>query len=398
MWNRVALRKTSRDFRGFRHFPAIVRTRFRALPLLVVCTLLTFHNVSLLSQSSPSDFDSLVSAAAAARSQGDTAQAMQLYTQALALNPKWPDGWWFLGTMRYGADQYATARDALDHFIDLTPDATAALALRGLCEFETGDYAASLQDLQHGIALGAANQPRNAQILLYHEALALTRLGRFDEAIGKYMFFVKQAPMNPDLLLAVGLAGLRMPLLPKEVDPSQLELVSMVGQAAVAVMTGDMAAGQQDFRAVFSRYPATANVHYLYGYLLFGAHSDDAIPQFQQEIAVSPHSAIAHAMLAWALEFEGDFDKALVDAKEAATEDPSLAMCQLVYARALVETGDVEDGMVHLESVLKMDPGNLEAHLTLAKAYSKLGRTDYAQQERALCLQLADHQAGPNAP
>jgi tetratricopeptide (TPR) repeat protein len=374
------------------HFFGTHRSKLTGLLLIVsILIAMTWLGTSAFAQSS--DFDSLVSSAAAARSQGDTARAIELYTRAVQLNPSWPEGWWSLGTLQYGADQYAAAGDALSHLIALNPDATAALALRGLCEFETAQYQESLQDLEHGIALGAANQPRNAQIILYHEALVLTRLGRFDEAIGKFTYFVKQAPGNPELTVAVGLAGLRMPLLPKDVDPAQTELITMVGQAAIDVMTGDAAGGRRAFQAVFDRYPTTPNVHYLYGYLLYTTLSDETIPEFRKEIAISPHSAIAHAMLAWALEFQGDFAAALPDAQKATVDDPSLSMGQLVYGRALVETGDVTDGLARIQNVLNTEPGNLEAHLTLAKAYSKLGRSDDARQERMLCLQLADQGA-----
>jgi tetratricopeptide (TPR) repeat protein len=295
--------------------------------------------------------------------------------------------------LQYGGDQYAPARDALTHFIELTPTAAPALALRGLCEFETGQYPDSLQDLQRAISLGAANQPRNARILLYHEAILLTGTGAFEQALGKFAVLVKQRPDNEDLVVGVGLAALRMPVLPRDADPARTELISMVGRASINVMTQDLAGAQGAFQQVFERYPSTPNAHYAYGYLIFPTDPDHAIEQFQQELAVSPHSAIAHAMLAWASGMRGDFDLALPNAEKAASEDPQLPMGQLVYGRALVETGKVTAGLPYLESLLRLEPGNLEAHMTLAKAYSKLGRKDDARQERLLCLKMADQNA-----
>ena len=195
----------------------------------------------------------------AARDQGDTASAVRLYTQAVELNPQWPDGWWFLGVLQYGANQFAPARDALTHFIELKPNAGAALALRGLCEFETGQFNESLGDIQHGITLGAAAQPRNAEILLYHEALLLTRLGYFEEAIGKYTNFVKQGKTNPELTTAIGLAGLRMPVFPQDADPAQAELIAMTGSAATKVMGGDMDGATRPFRISSRAIPSAPN-------------------------------------------------------------------------------------------------------------------------------------------
>jgi tetratricopeptide (TPR) repeat protein len=348
-------------------------------------------------QQAAGDFDSIAASASAARSQGDVDGAVRLYKQAVALNPQWPDGWWFLGVLQYGANQFVPARDALTHFIDLKPNAGAALALRGLCEFEIGQYPESLGDLQHGITLGAAAQPRNAEILLYHEALLLTRLGHFDEAVGKYTVVVRQGETNEELLNAIGLAGLRIPLFPKDADPAQARLVAMTGGAAAKVMNGDMDAGRQAFQAVFEQFPNAPNVHYFYGYLLFAKLPDAAIVQFQQELTVSPNSAVAHAMLGWAYGMQGNYAEALPVAQKAVAEDPSLPMGQLVLGRAMVETGDMAAGLPYLEKVLQMEPGNLEAHLTLAKAYSNLGRKEDARRERQLCLELSGGGTNPSA-
>ena len=348
-------------------------------------------------QQPPPNFDSIVASATAARNQGDTASAIQLYTKAVELNPQWPDGWWFLGVLQYAANQFAPARDALTHFIELKPNGGAALALRGLCEFETGQFNESLGDIQHGITLGAAAQPRNAEILLYHEALLLTRLGYFEEAIGKYSNFVKQGKQNPELTTAIGLAGLRMPVFPQDADPAQAELIAMTGAAAAKVMGGDMDGGHDAFQQLFARYPNTPNVHYLYGYLLFATHPDAAIAQFQQELTISPNSAVANAMLAWAYGIQGNYGDSLPVAQKAVAEDPTLAMGQLVLGRAMVEAGDTTAALPHLEKVLQLEPGNLEAHLTLAKAYSRLGRKDDARRERLLCLQLSTGGAAPSA-
>ena len=256
---------------------------------------------SALGQIAPNGQSDLIAQAAAARMQNDIPRAIQLYSRAVERNPKWPDGWWFLGSLQYGTGAYVPARDALSHYIEIVPDAGPALALRGLCEFETGEYRKALADIEHGISLGAANEPRNEQILRYHEALLLTLLGNYTTALKTYSFFVKNGVTNPELLTAMGLAGLRMPLLPKNVGAEQRELVLEAGDAAYRYVAGDGASAAHAFQELFQHFPAAPNAHFLYGYLLFPTDPDAALAEFQQELKTAPSNADADVMTAWAL-------------------------------------------------------------------------------------------------
>ena len=333
------------------------------------------------------DFDSLVQAGSAARDQNDATTALKLYTGALELKPDWPDGWWYVGVLEYGNGSYSAAQDALSHFIQLTSDAGPALALRGLCEFELGAYPQSLQDIQHGLALGAANKPRNEAVLRYHEALLLTLGGEFEDALRQYAFFSHTGATDPEMLTGVGLAGLRVQLLPKDVEPARRELLLAAGSAAFHFMAGDNDAAQREFQALFERFPAAVNAHYFYGYLLFAKDPELAVVEFKRELEVAPANADAHVMLAWYFLLQNNSVEALPHAQKAVAEAPASTTSQLALGRALVETGDVTAGTERLEKVVKLDPGNTEIHLALVKAYSKSGRKEDAQRERLLCLE-----------
>jgi len=342
-------------------------------------------------QTSSTSFADLVTQATTAREQPDVTRAIELYGQAVQLNPKWPEGWWYLGSLQYGAGSYSDARDALSRYIELTPSAGAAMAVRGLCEFETGEYSRSLKDIQSGLSLGAANQPRNERILRYHEAQLLTRDGRFEEALRGYAYFAHAELVEPELPLAVGLAGLRNPLLPKEVH-EQRDLYQATGDAALQWMAGDEKASSA-FQGLFRRFPAVANLHYLLGYLMFAADPDESLAEFRRELEIAPSNSAAQVMLAWGLLMRNHPVEALPYAKKAAETEPSLPAAQLVFGRALLETGDTGGGTEHLEKALQLEPQNLETHLALAKAYSKSGREEDARRERLLCLQITRNEA-----
>jgi len=341
----------------------------------------------------------LIAQASAARMQNDIPRAIELYSRAVQANPKWPDGWWFLGSLQYGTGAYVPARDALSHYIELIPKGGPAFALRGLCEFETGEYTQALGDIQHGISLGAANEARNEQILRYHEALLQTRLGNYTSALKMYSIFAKNGITNPELIAAIGLAGLRMPLLPKDVGMEQQSLVSATGDAAYRFLAGDEASAARAFQELFQRFPTTPNVHFLYGYLLFATDPDAALPEFQQELKIAPANADADVMTAWGLLLHNSGAEALPYAQRAAEQKPALPSAQLVLGRSLMETGDLKEGMLHLERARQIEPNNLEVHLALATAYSKSGRKEDARCERILSLQLSSSKgATPDHP
>jgi tetratricopeptide (TPR) repeat protein len=366
-----------------------VAARRRCVPLIVAAALGVFaFSPKATGQAASDRQNDLIAEASAARTQNDVPRAIELYSQAVGLNPKWPDGWWFLGSLQYGTGAYAAARDALSHYVEMIPTAGPAFALRGLCEFETAQYSQALADIQQGISLGAANQPRNEQILRYHEALLLTRLGNYAAALKAYAFFAKNGVTNPELLTAIGLAGLRMPLLPKDVSNDQQALVSTAGDAAYRFMTGDENSARHAFEELFRRFPTAANAHFLYGYLLFANDPYAALTEFQQELKIAPTNADADVMAAWALLLQNTPADALPYAENAAAEKPTLPSAQLVLGKSLLETGDVEHSLEHLEQALQLEPNNLETHLALAKAYSKSGRKEDARRERLLCLRM----------
>ncbi|MGH9497162.1 MAG: tetratricopeptide repeat protein [Candidatus Sulfotelmatobacter sp.] len=356
---------------------------FRNLSLVV----LILSALVALAQETSASFSDIVANATAARDVNDIPRAVELYRQALKVNPQWADGWWFMGSLEYGAGEYPIAIDALSHYIDLTPNAAPALAIRGLSEFETGDYQKSLNDIQHALSLGAANQSRNEKILRFHESMLLTRLGRFEDAVRSYGFFAPEEP-NPELLLAVGLAGLRAPLFPKDVSPDQQETYRSAGKAALDYMKGDRESSRAEFQKLFQRTPPIANAHYLYGFLLYSSEPEEAMVEFKHELEVSPKNSAAQVMLAWIPLLRNDGSEALPYAQKAAAEDPSSPSAQLVLGRALTETDNAKDGVEHLEKTEQMQPDNIEVHIALAKAYSKLGRKEDARRERLLCLEM----------
>jgi tetratricopeptide (TPR) repeat protein len=394
-YNSARLIKAASNFQQFEMTQREPRRKQRwrsdAKYLLLLCIIGSLGTA--FAQNPPSDFDEVSSQATAAREQNDIPRAVELYRQAVQLNPQWSDGWWFLGLLQYGQGLYPTAAEALSHYLELAPDAAPALALRGLCEFNTGDYAPALADIAKGISLGAANDARNEQILRYHESLLLTVLGKFQTALDSYSYFAKNNIASPELMLAIGLAGLQMPLLPDNVKADQKELVANAGKAAFEYMSGDEAGAKQAFESLFQQFPTTPGLHYLYGHLLFATDPDAGLAEFRRELEVSPKNPSALTMTAWTLLMQRHPAEALPYARRAAEQIPQSPAAQLILGRALTATGDLTGGIERLQQALGMDPNDLEIHIALAEAYSESGHKQDAYRERMLCLQLAQHAA-----
>jgi len=333
-------------------------------------------------------FDDLATRATAARNTNDAKTAIGLYRQALQLNPNWEEGWWFLGSLQYEADQYAKGAESLSRLVNLRPSAGPGWALLGLCEYQTGNYGPALEHIQRSLAAGVGNQEQMAGVLRFHEALLLTRTGDFDGALQKFSGLITPGISDPQVLLALGLATLRQPITPREVRKDQQDALLIAGKAMAYLFGGDHARAQQAFQELVNRYGTVPNAHYAYGFFLFSSDPNGAAEEWKRELSVDSGNAAAHGMLAWICFLRDDWDGALKHAETASANDPTVTVAQIVLGRALVRKGEVQTGLLHLEKAAAREPANLEAHLALATAYSEAGRKQEARRERQLCLQM----------
>lgn len=362
--------------------------RANCFAVLLFSALLFICPSSALSQESTLQFQDLATRAAAARDGNDLPLAIQLYRQADQLKPDWTEGWFYLGLLEYSANDFPSAIDALNHLLLLQPGAPPALALRGLSEFETAAYDDSLRDLEQAVQKGAANEPHNEQIIRYHYAQLLARASRFQDAVLQYKFFASHHIDDPDLLLGLGLAGLRSTTLPKDVPAGGREIYEAAGSAGYVFLSGDSFGADTMFSQLFARYPTTPNLHFFYGVLLYMNGPDLSVDQFRSEVDLAPGNPDAHAILAYVLMFVGRFAEAGSEAELALAQAPGMELAQIALGRSLAEKGDAKQAAEVLNQVLQGDPNNLEAHMALAAMYSRAGRKEDAYHERMVCLGL----------
>jgi len=329
-------------------------------------------------------FDALVAEAGKARDAKQLDRAIELYQQALAIRPSWDEGRWNLGTALYEVERYEAARDAFRRVVAAHPENGTAVALKGLCEFQLKRYDAALEDLLKARLLPISGGKDVADVARYHAAILLTRSGQFDEALMVLNDFSTQGNETPGVIEAMGLAVLRMPMLPADLPGARRELVLLAGRARYFDSARHRAGAKNAYDLLISRYPDTPNVHYAYGVFLLGEEPDKGIQLLERELKVSPQNVYARLQIAFAYIRKGEYDKALQWAQEGVNQAPTDHVARQAYGQSLLETGDVAGAITQLEAGAKLAPDSPIIQFVLAKAYRRAGRiaeADKAQQE-----------------
>ncbi len=335
------------------------------------------------SSPSPPTFDELASRATAAREADRIQEAIDLYRQALRVRDSWAEGWWDLGTLFYSADRYEEARDAFARLVTLEPKGGAGMAMIGLCEFQLRQYDAALGHLQAGRALGLPDKDQLTLVAWYHLALLLSRSGQSEAALPLLFGLARQQGESPQILEALGIAGLDLPYLPTELPSHQRELVLQAGRAEFYMGVRRMAEARQECEKLVSHYPNTPNVRYLYGIFLMMENPEAALDEFRSELQVSPAHVKARLQIAFEYLKRNDCQSGLPYAEQAVQLAPRSFVAREALGRILLDLGDTKRAILELETGVKLAPDSPEAAYTLARAYTRAGRKEDAARVRA---------------
>lgn len=343
--------------------------------------------------------DQWLQAAGKAREENRDEEAIRLYRRAVAQHPDSEQGLWFLGTLLYEQQQYPEARDVLRQFMTLRPDAGPGWALLGLSEFETREYRRALNHLQHAMAAGMGDRKELTQTVFKDVTMLLTRFERYDDSLDMVLKMLDTSAKQPDLMEAAGLAGLRLPLLPAEIPPDRRELVGQAGRAVMALQTRHNEEAELEFRRLVTAYPNEPGVHFLYGAYLMGVRQNEAVPELERELEISPTHVLARIRLAEALIAQRDFDRALELAQQAIQLEPKRASAHRMAGEALLAKGQLDDGIKELEVARAGDPAVSRTHWDLVRAYTAAGRKQDAAREKEEIEKLAhsNSSSGPSA-
>lgn len=327
-------------------------------------------------------FNRLIEQATEARTAERWEEAIALYAKATKLKPDYVQGYWYQGTAYYTLEKFSECRDQFRTVARLAPKNGAAFAFLGLCEFGLKEYDRSLQHLLQSRILGVGDTADLGGVARYHAAILMTRMEQYEQALETLGEFASAGEDNPRVIEAMGIATLRMPMLPIELPPDRRERVLMAGRASYMMATRNTAAAAKAFEALVARYPEAPNVHYASGVFLLQEEPDKAIDAFKRELELQPNHPWSLMQIAFEYLKRGDGAAALPWAKQAVEAAPNAFPARKALGQALLEAGEVDGAIKELLAGIKLAPDSPGLHFQLARAYQRAGRLEEATRAR----------------
>ncbi|GAB4239606.1 MAG: hypothetical protein Kow00109_14450 [Acidobacteriota bacterium] len=326
---------------------------------------------------------SVAQSAAAALEQGKTGEALRLYQRGVAANPEWDEGWWWIGVLEYEQRRWAEAVKAFRTVTALQPELGPAWVMTGVCQYQLKKFYRALDNIERGLSLGLGGNAALRFSAFYHKAVLLTRIEEYERAFNILYSLAKQQPNSEQVIAAMGVCILRLPLAPAEVPGPWKDVVRRAGQAFVYSALDEGEKAQELLEELIAADPRFPNLHYAYGQFLAVRNSARAEEMFRKELELDPNHVPARLQLAWLHLNRGRSAEALPLAEEALELDPDSASPRYVLGRVLLDLGRYEDAARRLEEARELAPESSLVHQYLAQTYFRLGRREEAQAELA---------------
>lgn len=336
-----------------------------------------------------SRFDRIAADAAAARDANRVEEAADLYQKALALEPTWAEGWWYLGTLFYEGDNFADAAVAFERSAKLSPKLGTTWTMLGLCEFKLEKYDDALAHLREGLRLGVDSAPQIKNVALYHVGLLLLAKGEYENAHETLASLAREGVDDDNLVVAIGLSSLLIGFKDLLADATKGDLVRRVGRAEALSAAAKFDEAAAAWGAIVADFPSAPNVNYAYGrFLVSTSESEKAVAAFKREIELAPNHLPARLAIA-DTEFKlRNFADGVPYAEEAVRLAPRLPVAHFLLGALLLGADQPARAIPELESARASLPNEAQVYYQLARAYDKAGRRDDAARARAAFTKL----------
>ena len=270
------------------------------------------------------------------------------------------------------------------------------------------------QDYRSSIAIWGdtvAKRPGNLRAH-YNLGVALSHVGRFEEAIGHYEQALRFAPDDAEAqnnwgVCLSGLGKMQEAIAHYEqalrLKPDYAEAHNNLGLTLSQIGRIEDAIGH--YEQALRIKPDYSIAHFNLG-IAFGqtGRVQEEIEQYQQALRINPAYAKAHRNLGIALEQRGRVQEAIEQYQQVLRINPDDAEVQNNLGTTLAQTGRGTEAIEHFEEAVRIKPDYTEAQYNLGVALIGLGRLqeamghweqalrskpDYAEAENSLAWLLA---------
>ena len=359
------------------------QARLAAALVSTLCMLSPLTSASQV-QHSNDTFSQLSAKAKTASEENRLEEAAALYARALALRPRWKEGWWSLATIEYDQDHYAKAAQDFEKLIAVDPANGTAHAMLGLCQFELSKDDSALKNLLKAEDLGVIKDDQLRQVALYHMGVLELRARKFGDAKETLDQLVKLGVRSKELINALGFAVLltRPQDAPPEGTPGAA-VVERAGQAEALLAAKDYDQAKQAYVQLTAEYPDYPNLHFAFGRLLLETNeTDKAVEQFQLELKRDLEHVNSLLEMA-SVRYRVDSEDGLSYAEKALKIAPRLPFVHYLVGILRLDTGDAAGAIPELEIAQKAFPREARVYFSLGTAYARTGRKTEAAKARA---------------
>jgi tetratricopeptide (TPR) repeat protein len=270
-----------------------------------------------------------------------------------------------LGIAYYKKSDYANAIANFEKALKENPNDSEATQLMGICLYLAGRPGQAIPYLQKVLTW----YPRANVDAAYILGVSYIQNRQYDEA---RQTFAKMFGFGADSAAAYLFCGRIL---------FRLEFTSLTEEYAQRAISLD------------AKLPMA---HYLLGELyLYQAKTDQAVAQFEQEVALNPSYANVYFKLGDAYSRVERWDDAERLLQRSVWLDPNSSGPYILLGKVLLKKSEPELAARALSRAIAMDPGNPMAHQLLGQSYRALGQTAEADRE---LRQAADLNRKPTKP
>jgi uncharacterized protein (TIGR02145 family) len=244
-------------------------------------------------------------------SKKDYDKAISNLNEAIRLEPKYADTYYWRGTAYFLKGNYDKAVSDLSEVIRLEPEVAEAYYWRGNAYGQKGDHDKAISEFTQAIRLN----PNYAEAY-YGRGGAYHSKGDYNKAIADYKSALRIEPNNSDVKKILELAQ-------KSLE-SKTAADAYIVRGNAYGKKGDHDKAIYELTQAIQLEPDNANAYYNRGLVYsYKKNYDKAISDYTESIRLNPNYASAYHNRGNTYYNKGDYDKAIADFKSALRIDPN---------------------------------------------------------------------------